>query len=110
MSTLPLGIRKRVADLLRRALITDQEGELVASVHALNRVLGAAGLNPHDLAELLGLPPDDGQGDWRALVEKLLSEQVARLTAWEFGFLESILRFRKLSPKQAAVLTNIGEV
>ena len=56
---------------LLRLLGSDKDGEIVASVHALRRVLAGAGLTLHDLAGAIDLPVSHQQSDdadeWRTM-------------------------------------------
>jgi len=81
---------------LIRMLSSDKDGEIVASVHALRRVLAGAGLTLHDLADAIELPAasqhDDGADHWRAMAQTcahcshLLSQRervfVMTMTRW----------------------------
>ena len=59
-------------DKLIRRLGSSHDGERLATVHAIERVLKTAGRNWHDLAEAIIAPPltpgEPGGGDWKTLV------------------------------------------
>jgi hypothetical protein len=119
----PEGLPQRLDPLIRR-LATNHDGERLATVAAIDRVLAAENLTFHDLADHVSAPPqvivvrepesppprsESGHGNWRALVAELID--TARLTAWEYDFCTSIewqlSRFRRLSEKQEAVLRRL---
>jgi len=103
--------RASIAKLLRM-LGTDREGELVATVHALRRVLASNNLALHDLARIVEAPsvvPPSGSGragsgfrdwhddgdtietelPWREMVAACV-HHIARFTAKERGFIRSM--------------------
>jgi DNA-binding transcriptional ArsR family regulator len=109
-------IAATVAKLIR-LLGSDRDGEVVASAHALRRVLAGAGLTLHDLAQAIERPPmpsivpysDHADNDWREMVERcrarwhLLSDR-------ERGLIVSLARWRgEPTNKQLAWLETIHE-
>jgi hypothetical protein len=97
------------------------EGERLATVAAIERVLKSHGLDWHDLAGAISfgtaptpretLKPERGArraglDQWRLDVGALLRSGT-RLTDWERRFCASLLNFRRLSAKQAARLAEI---
>ena len=101
-------------DPLIRRLASDQDGERLACVAAIERQLDRAGLSFHDLADLLTAPEPPAQRhdapvfhDYAAAVDWLLASDCGDLAAREIEFLESmreILRRWSPRPKQAAWL------
>lgn len=95
-------------DALIRRLATDHDGERLATVAAIERVLRSHALGWHDLADLLG----DGLAH-----RELLTGDTGRifyclahaplLTDWERDFCRSLLGFRRLSEKQVGVLNRL---
>ncbi len=112
-------IAPKLAPLIRR-LASDQDGERLACVAALERQLDRAGLTFHDLADRLTTAPDSPAErddapvftDYDEAVEWLLATNNGELTARDIGFLEDmvgILRKWPPSPKQAAWLRSLLE-
>lgn len=95
-------------DALIRRLSTDHDGERLATIAAIERLLAGRGLRFHDLADLVG----DGIAH-----RELLASDTGRilfclshaplLNAWELRFCRSLLGFPRLSEKQAAALDRI---
>lgn len=101
----------RIAQLVRLLLGSDQPGEVVAAAAALNRTLGAAGLDRHDFADGIeaGLqameaepatdaphPHRDRDPDfvsWRAMVDYCLLRD-SGLSDRERDFLQSLRSWR----------------
>jgi hypothetical protein len=101
MTAALLGIAPTLAKLIR-LLSSDRDGEVVASVHAMRRLLASIGLSLHDLADVIELPAnkthsnttrfDDDDPDWRVMAKAcaqcryLLSERersfVATMARW----------------------------
>lgn len=100
-------LAQRLDPLIRR-LSSDHEGERLATVAAIERVLRAHGLDFHDLAGVVGdgiahrelMTGDTGRIFYCLAHAPLLSD-------WERGFCGSLLGFRRLSPKQLAHLDRI---
>ena len=92
--SIPQAVRSRLAQLLRLLLSATQAGEIVAAQGAINRTLGAAGLDLHTLAEVVdGQPsrhPPDDHDDWRDKVV-YASVHANLLNDWESGFVDSML-------------------
>lgn len=108
---------RRLDPLIRR-LSSNHEGERVAVVGALERVLGTVNGNFHDLADhVAGAPvttthqyrPHPGADDWAERIETLLG--CGWISAWEREFLTSVgeqLRWRRQpSDKQRAVIERL---
>lgn len=103
-------IASKIDPLIRR-LASDQDGERLACVAAIERQLDRAGLTFHNLADRLTAPEMPAQRhdapvfhDYAAAVEWLLASGRGDLTAREIDFLESmrgILRRFEPTPKQA---------
>jgi hypothetical protein len=73
-------------DKLIRRLGSNHDGERLATVHAIDRVLKTAGRDWHDLAAALTGSADD----WRAMAQFCRS-QAHRLTPREFDFINNIV-------------------
>jgi hypothetical protein len=94
-------------------LASDHEGEVLATVAAIKRVLSSDGRDLHDLADAIARPlptppsspPAPQPSAWRRQAEQLLQHR--DLTAWERKFLRSLLSFKVTSAKQLAVLRRI---
>jgi hypothetical protein len=98
-------VATRVGQLLRLALSSDRDGEVLASLSALKRTMATNGIDLHHLADAvvagLGRPPVPApELDWRDTARfcrsrpDLLSEKEAR-------FIATIMsRDQPLSPKQ----------
>jgi hypothetical protein len=94
--SIPQAVRSRLAQLLRLLLSATQPGEIVAAQGAMNRTLGANGLDLHVLADIV----DDGTSrywhepgwdpGWR---DKVLyaSSRSDLLNEWERGFIDNML-------------------
>ena len=55
---------------LIRLSSSDRDGEVVASIHAMRRVLASVGLSLHDLADAIELPDrTPQQDDWRVMAK-----------------------------------------
>src|SRR5262245_7535972 len=110
-----LGIAPTLAKLIR-LLSSDREGEVVASVHAMRRVLASVGLSLHDLADAIELPargicnadtPSDDDPDWRVMA-KTCAQCPHLLSEREISFVTTMTRWRgKPSRKQAEWLEAI---
>jgi hypothetical protein len=96
---------------LVRLLGSNRDGEVVAAVRALRRVLDGAGLDLHDLAQVIevgDVDDDDGDG-WRGMATRCSASPDA-MSAQEQAFISNILRWRgTLSPKQEQWLQDIFE-
>jgi len=115
MSASP-ALAPRLAALIR-LLGSPHDGEVLAAATALRRTLAAEGSDLHDLASELtrqvstpASVPAGGvrvdEWNWRAIV-RWLQRHPAGLTRWEQSFVTSLARFRSLSPKQRASLSEI---
>jgi hypothetical protein len=106
-----LSIAPTLAKLIRM-LSSDREGEVLASVHAMRRVLASAGLSLHDLANAIELPAqasqhDDDADDWRVMA-KACARYSYLLSEREISFVTTMMRWRaKPSRKQAEWLAAI---
>ena len=90
-------------------LSSDRDGEIVAAANAVGRLLEAAGLDWHDLADAISLPPDRHAptGNWRDMARECRGNG-HRLSAKEFAFvLDMAISEHEPSPKQAAWLRAI---
>jgi hypothetical protein len=112
----------RIDPLIRR-LSTDHDGERLAVVAALDRVLTACGSTFHDLADCVvaGTKPpqiiiverDPPRRPASDLDMAATLDGSAGLTDWELGFVRNLhdrlRQRRRLSPKQRALLAEIYE-
>jgi hypothetical protein len=124
MTAALLGIAPTLAKLIR-LLSSDREGEVVASVHAIRRVLASVGLSLHDLADAIELPTrgvgntnsgtnsefrasqHDDDPDWRVMA-KACAQCPHLLSERERSFVRTMTRWRgKPSRKQAEWLEAI---
>jgi len=90
-------------------LASDHDGEVVATVRAIMRVLKTAGLDLHDLARVIKLPGagDGDEPDWRTLL-RACRAHMDELTRREVKFIESLSRWRGApTEKQRAWLAAI---
>jgi hypothetical protein len=108
-------------DRLVRLLSSPVDGERLGAVHALERVLKAAGASFHDLADRIVNVPQAGRQSrqeppprdelWpinQALAKRLLDAYQGPLTPWGCEFLTSIVGWRGgLRPKQRSTLEGI---
>ena len=111
-------IAPMIAKLLR-LLTSDKPGELVASVHALRRVLGSANLDLHDLANAVEFSArreapqvastTDDDDDARAML-RACRECSDLLSAKELAFVRSMAKWRgRSTSRQLAWLCAIYE-
>jgi protein-disulfide isomerase-like protein with CxxC motif len=106
-----LGIAPTLAKLIRM-LSSDRDGEVVASVHAMRRVLANAGLSLHDFADAIELPAaaqydDDADDNWRVMA-KACARCPHLLSERERSFVTTMARWRgKPSHKQTEWLEAI---
>jgi len=104
----------RVGQLLRLSLSTDKPHEAVAALAAIRRTLESAGLDLHQLSQVVeaGLqspPALDDDTNWRRLA-RLCLDRNGLLTEKERAFLVVILKYRHdPSQKQQAWLVSIAE-
>lgn len=119
---LPAGILPRLDPLIRR-LATDHDGECIATVRALERVLATTGADFHDLAAALNEPPiiverptarrpSPGRATWndlRGMASELDGHQ--DLSPWEDSFVANVRRTLRrgfpLSAEQCRTLERI---
>ena len=118
MADLSPDLGAKLGRLLPR-LASDHPGEVVATVAALRRTLGRAGLDLHDLAARLAEPPQPAQhaqheapgGDLRAMAEALRADALGRLTRRQGDFIRTACRLlaagRTLTPRQAEWLRGL---
>ena len=93
--SIPQAVRSRLAQLLRLLLSATQPGEIVAAQGAINRTLGANGLDLHTLAEVVDGKPnrhplDDDADDWLDRVV-YASVHANLLSDWERGFIDNMM-------------------
>jgi hypothetical protein len=106
----------RIGNLLRLLLGTDKDGEAVAALTALKRVLTASGLDHHRLAAAVERGPSAGSiipaaeqatVDWRSTAFFCRAHR-DYLTVREAIFIDNILdSYQTLTPKQAKWLSDI---
>ena len=114
MADLAPDLGAKLGRLLPR-LASDSPGEVNATVQAIRRTLGRAGLDLHDLAARLAEPPQPAQrkapgDDLRAMAEAL-ADALDRLTPKQAAFIRTACRLlaggRPLSVKQAKWLRDL---
>lgn len=111
MPIIPPTLVAKLDPLIRR-LASSHDGEIVATVRALERRLRAERFDLNDLAETVRqqappLAPQEPQPAWRAMRSCCLQHR-SRLSARELEFLTSLSRWRgKLTPKQSVWLQSI---
>ena len=97
---------------LVRLLSSDKDGEVIAAVRALDRVLKAHKLDFHDLALALcpaGTPVRHRAGDWHDTLA-FCAANMDRCAPRERAFLRSIAKWRgELSPRQRDWLEAIAD-
>jgi hypothetical protein len=126
-------IAPRLGHLLRRALGSDQNGEIVAAIHATKRVLGSLGADYHDFVALVessaetiarlktensdlrtrlatvtadldaGADEDEGALDWKAKRDWLISERWDFLRLHEQKFMRDLGKWRGKRPRSSAI-------
>lgn len=117
----------RLADLIR-LLASDHDGEVIASVRALQRTLKSAGCDLNDLGDLVERAPrhmpaaetrhtwtedfqtvnvDGRQYSWRACVEALIHKYAGHINEWALNFVNSLRRRTHITEKQRNVLERI---
>lgn len=106
-SPLPPAITATLGKLIPR-LGSDHEGEVIATVRAIRRVLKSEQRDLHDLATAIVVPlqrPADE--DWKAMA-RAIAEHQDRLSSRELDFLIDLARWRgALTPKQSLWLRAI---
>jgi len=80
------------------------DGERLAAIAAVERMLAKLGLR---LRDLIPPPPAAEARPWRALVGECL-QKAAGLTDWQEAFLSNLRTFREISAKQRGVLEDIA--
>jgi hypothetical protein len=88
---------------------SDQAGEAASAAAAATKLIRSAGLTWQELLEPIVVappPPRPPSPDWRAAVGECL-QQSCLFTKWECDFLSNLVRFRRLSPKQADILARL---
>jgi hypothetical protein len=88
MSALPVALIPTLSKLIPR-LGSNHDGEVVATVRAIERVLKSAGRDLHDLAACLGGPAQDA--DWRQNV-RFCFDNADLLSERELDFIANIAR------------------
>ena len=111
--TLSLADLRRLAGVLAR-LGSPQAGERLAAAHLAHRFIRDRNVSWSDVLHAeppraVVLQPTTPRY-WRQCAEEVLFEHAGAISAWEQGFLQSILqKGRALSPKQEAVLLRIAD-
>ena len=90
MSALPVTLIPMLRKLIPR-LASNHDGEVVATVRAIQRVLKAAGRDLHDLAACLAAPVAQQDADWRRDV-RFCFENADLLSEHELDFVTNIAR------------------
>jgi hypothetical protein len=103
MSNLTL-IGPQIGKMIPR-LASEYDGEVVATVRAIERTLKAAGRDWHDLAK--ALDPPLAPSDWRSLARYCANRQ-RLLSARELDFIVGISRLPRITEKQAKWLGDIA--
>lgn len=97
-------------DKLIRRLGSSHDGERLATVHAIERVLKTAGRDWHDLADAIVAPPIAPAGpsaDWRQQL-RFCADHVRRLNSRELDFITTLAQYNtEPSKKQLAWLHSI---
>jgi hypothetical protein len=109
-------IAPTVAKLLR-LLASDKDGEIVASVHALQRVLGSANLDLHDLANVVEfaarrreIPRVEATADDLREMIRCCRDCSDLLSAKELAFVRSMAKWRgEPTERQTAGLSSLYE-
>ncbi len=82
------------------------DGERAAAALKASELVKANGLTWHDLLSPQPQQPQDpAVANWRAMLHDCMASNL--MTEWERGFLQSLMGFRKISPKQMAVLVRV---
>jgi|SRR5215831_6229828 len=102
-----------------RLLASDKDGEIVASVHAMRRVLNSAGAEFHTLASLIEattdnpfsrMQPTTARAHAVRVMLRACRECSGLLTSKELAFVHSMTTWRgELSPRQFAWLHSLYE-
>ena len=90
MSALPATVIPTLGKLIPR-LASNHDGEVVATVRAIQRLLKSAGRDLHDLAACLGAPVAQQDADWRRDV-RFCFEHANLLSEREIDFITNIAR------------------
>jgi hypothetical protein len=88
-------------------LASEHDGEVVATVRAIERTLKAVGHDWHDLVLALQFQPAENRGDWRALARFCAGNQLL-LSPREIEFIAGISRLHRISEKQQRWLRDIA--
>ena len=83
-------LHPRLSRLIPR-LASDSEGEVIATVRAIRNVLGKAGLDLHDLAAGLPIPPPEPD-DWEAAL-RFVAQEMDALNDSEARFIRNLRLF-----------------
>jgi hypothetical protein len=105
------GLQRKLDPLVRR-LASNHAGEVVATIEAIKRVLASGGFDLNDLADAMARAPlvpaaAPSPAEWRLQAMYLLDH--GQLSEWKRGFLQSLLRFKRISDKQRTVLNRLFE-
>ena len=110
------GVVNKLRILIPR-LDSGYDGEVVATVRQIQKVLNSAGLNLHDLSDAIAKPvivhvfePEPKKGpSWREMVYRCMKQE-QQLTHQELSFLSTLKRWRGTpTSKQMKWLTQIYE-
>jgi hypothetical protein len=106
MSALPATLIPTLRKLIP-PLASDHDGEVVATVRAIERVLKSAGRDLHDLAACLGAPANDA--DWRVDLTYCV-QHIDLIDERERDFVRTLARWRrKPTEKQLDWLAAIAD-
>ena len=101
-------------DKLIRRLGSSHDGECLATVHAIERVLKTAGRDWHDLADCIVAPPlvprsEGPKGDWKSLVRFCADRSRFLKNDRERNFVATLIHYRtEPSKKQLQWLHSIA--
>jgi hypothetical protein len=89
--TVPATLAPKLAKMLPR-LASDYDGEVVATVRAIERLLRSSGRDWHDLAATLCRPVQLLNSDWR-LDARFCAGNATRLSERELDFIATLARY-----------------
>jgi hypothetical protein len=90
--SVPATIAPTLGKMIPR-LASDHDGEVVATVRAIGRLLKSSGRDWHDLAATLSLPTSIPSADWRGEA-RFCAGNAQRLSERELNFIVTLARYR----------------